>query len=513
MTLILTAIALSCAVLFGGGTRSGFLGDVAVQVLSVPLLVLAVLTLLTEQGGADGVHGRRRRRASWFLLLAILGVGAVQLLPLPAGLIGSITQRLPIGPVTLEGGTNPWHSISVAPQAAWSGLASLIVPVAIFLGVSQLGEHDRVRLSKLLVVLGAVSLVIGLLQVAQGPGSQLRFFEYTNIEDAVGFFANRNHFAALMYVLLVLVGAWLISFRAGFRQRDLLTARNLLLLAAAFGLVVATMAALATARSRAGMALTMVALVGLVVLNRSSARKSAGNPGAGAGISRLITVILGFAVLFAVQFGLQRMMTRFGTDPLEDLRIPLTLTTLDAALRSFPFGTGIGSFVPVFAVVERPTELMMSYANRAHNDFAEWLLEMGVVAPIVMGAALAWFVVASVRVWRAKEHTNEHAILQRAATLVVLLLLGHSLVDYPLRTTALISVFAFASALLLPAKHDPAHLHRDDRRHARAPREAMHAGRGFDEPRGTSRPLRPRESWGGQDVSWPEAWRGTKSDE
>ncbi len=510
MTFVLTAIALTGAVLLGGGTRSGFLGDVVVQALCVPLLMLAVLHLLTERDGAKAGAGHvsqhvgHRVFVSWFLLVAVAGGGALQLLPLPASLIGSISDRLPISAATVEGLEGPWRSISVAPQAVWSGLASLIVPLAIFLGVTQLGEHARVRLSKLLIILGAVSLVIGLLQVAQGPGSQLRFFEFTNPGEAVGFFANRNHFAALMYVMLVLAGTWLISSRAGFTRRQLLTTHNLVLLAAAFGLVVAIVAALAMARSRAGMVLTMAAMIGLVVLIRVSARGG----GKEAGIVRLVTVTLGFALLFAVQFGLHRMMTRFGVDPLEDLRIPLTLTTLDAALRSFPFGTGIGSFVPVFAVVERPTELLTSYANRAHNDFAEWLLETGVVAPVVMGVALAWFIVASVRVWRAKAHVNEHAVLQRAASLVVLLLLAHSLVDYPLRTTALMAVFAFASALLLPARHDPEH--RDDHRQDRAPREPVLAGRGFDEPRGASR--RPRESWG-QGVTWPDAWRPVKSEE
>jgi hypothetical protein len=37
-----------------------------------------------------------------------------------------------------------------------------------------------------------------LLQVAQGP-RLLRLFAVTNLSEAVGFFANRNHFAALLF--------------------------------------------------------------------------------------------------------------------------------------------------------------------------------------------------------------------------------------------------------------------------------------------------------------------------
>ena len=52
---------------------------------------------------------------------------------------------------------------------------------------------------------------MGLLQIAQGQQSDLRFFEITNPEDAVGFFANRNHFAALLYCLIPFVVAWTLD--------------------------------------------------------------------------------------------------------------------------------------------------------------------------------------------------------------------------------------------------------------------------------------------------------------
>lgn len=443
------------------------------------------------------------RRACWFLLSAALLVTVLQLLPLPAAVMGALEDRVPIGVDNAAGrAIGSWHSITVSPHATWSGFVSVLVPLAIFLAVAQIGEHSRIRLAQLLIALGAISLVVGLLQVAQGPESQLRFFEVTNPSEAVGFFANRNHFAALMYVTLVLAATWLISIKPDFTRRQLLATHYLVLLAAAFGLVVAIVAALAVARSRAGILLTMIAMVGLVLLIRFSSRKPQGGSDEGGGVLRLIAVTLGFALLFAAQFGLHRVMTRLGVDPLEDLRIPLTLTTLEEALRSFPFGTGIGSFVPVFAVVERPTELLATYANRAHNDFAEWLLELGIVAPLLFGIALVWFISASVRVWRDRGHARQHLILQRAATLIVLLLLAHSLVDYPLRTTALMSVFAFASALLLPARHDPAHNGSGRQHRSDAGSEIGREARVPEAPR----PLRPRERWSGVEA-WPEAWR------
>jgi O-antigen ligase len=98
-----------------------------------------------------------------------------------------------------------------------------------------------------------------------------------------------------------------------------------------------------------------------------------------------------FGVLFAAQLGLDGILSRFEADPLEDLRVPLAGTTIEAALRSLPFGAGLGSFVPVYGVVEKESDIFAGFANRAHNDLAEILLETGVFGLILLAAFLAWF--------------------------------------------------------------------------------------------------------------------------
>ena len=97
----------------------------------------------------------------------------------------------------ITGQAVPWMPISVSPQATLLVLLSLIPPLAVFLGAVQLSYRERRWLSLVLIGVGIVSVFLGLIQVAQGPASGLRFFEFTNPSEAVGFFANRNHFAAL----------------------------------------------------------------------------------------------------------------------------------------------------------------------------------------------------------------------------------------------------------------------------------------------------------------------------
>ena len=66
--------------------------------------------------------------------------------------------------------------------------------------------------------------ILGHFQVAQGQASPLRFYQFTNPTEAVGFFANRNHFAALIYSVVLLTAAWAIhAWRRGgsaFKRKD-----------------------------------------------------------------------------------------------------------------------------------------------------------------------------------------------------------------------------------------------------------------------------------------------------
>jgi O-antigen ligase len=118
-----------------------------------------------------------------------------------------------------------------------------------------------------------------------------------------------------------------------------------------------------------------------------------------------------------------------------------------------PLGSGMGTFVPVYATFERPEDTVAgSYVNHAHNDVLELWLEAGVAGLSLAGLFAIWLMLRSVTVWRPKPGSGMLEIdrhLARAATMVAALLLAHSVVDYPLRTGAMMALMAFACALLL----------------------------------------------------------------
>src|SRR5260370_32164812 len=85
------------------------------------------------------------------------------------------------------------------------------------------------------------------------------------------------------------------------------------------------------------------------------------------------------AVTWAIQLTLYRIMEIFVFDPLEDGRIRFARRTIEAATAYMPLGSGMGTFVPVYATFERPEDTFGSaYVNHAHNDVLEVWLEAGV---------------------------------------------------------------------------------------------------------------------------------------
>ncbi len=440
----LCGFVIIASLILGGGTRGGFLSDAILQLIAIPLLLISLWRLIE-------IPLTGQMRLALFFCIAIVAIPLVQLIPLPPWLWTALPGR-DAAAATFEilGQNAPWMPISVVPYETWLSMLSLIPPLAIFLATMMLPYRERRWLSFVFLAVGVLSVFIGMVQVAQGQESPWRFFEFTNATEAVGFFANRNHFAAFLYCLTLFAAVWalqatVVEFAQGERKLDTVFIVGMI---AAFTLLVVLLAGQVMARSRMGLGLTIVALFGGLALGASDRRI-----GSAVGPGKLLAGAVILVVIFSVQFALYRVMERFVVDPLEGARGAFSRNTIEAAIAYMPFGSGLGTFVPVYAMFEKPQDTILGiYANHAHNDVAELWLNTGAFGLALFGMFVVWLALRSVEIWQKRPAEGASQLdwnLARAATIVVAVLIVHSFVDYPLRTGAMMAVLAFACGLLV----------------------------------------------------------------
>jgi hypothetical protein len=129
---------------------------------------------------------------------------------------------------------------------------------------------------------------------------------------------------------------------------------------------------------------------------------------------------------------------------------------------------------------------------------------------------LFWFARQSVAIWRSMPPPGASEVdwsLARAATIIVALILVHSLVEYPLRTAAMMSIMAFCCALLMPPLAAPEEIaapqiakSKERRLQVRPPAPAPVYAL---PPAVGATPAQAQtggERWG-SDIEWPEEWR------
>ena len=431
-----TSFVVVLAMLFGAGGMQGW-SDAVVQLAALPLLAWALFKLTPSQLGRGG---------QWAVLLlcAILALPLLQLIPLPPSLWGALPGRREFASAYEAAGMAlPWLPISLDPSATRLGLLSLLPATAIFLAMLSLEQRSRRILIVLIFFVAFASVLLDLQQTWDGPNSPLRFYASTELFRAVGFFANSNHNAAFLYSAVPFIIAWAIGLVLDHRRNRAigLALLTLLTLTIIFGLT--------TTQSRAGMALLFVAgLSGLLLAWRH---------GRGQSGRRLLRIAIGanvIALILAFQFGFVAFMQRVEGQGLKDERWPVARITSQAAIANLPFGSGFGTFVPVYDKFAPRTLLAENYVNQAHNDWLDLWLTGGAPAITLVVGFLAWFGVVTRRVWSRgqPEIPVLDLALAQAASIVIVLLLLHSVVEFPLRTPTLSVLFAMACAFLIPPR-------------------------------------------------------------
>lgn len=417
-TLLLPAYLLLCLLL--GGSQRDVWPNAVLQVLGVFLIGLAVLRDEPEQL-------TKASRTLLGLVAVALVLVLVQVVPLPPQVWSSFPgRRALLDAYALLGEPLPWLSLSFTPYSSLDSLTWWLPPLAVLLACMRL-QPPRTTLCAVAILAGAFGgVMLGALQVSGGAGWYL--YRITN-SGAVGFFANRNFMGTLLLVSIPFSFALLAD-----RRGKATTVWALRAIGVAALLVI--LAGLAMNRSMAALALFVPVAIASAALLKGPAN-----------LVRYAFPVAALAALVAISLVTSSPVGSELSDAETTSiasRTSIWAHTVRAISDSFPFGTGFGSFEPIFATYENPDLVDRIYINNAHNDYLQLVLEAGIFGIALIVAFLAWWTFQAVRIWRSSSFSP----MSRAATIAAGAILFHSVVDYPLRTSAIGAIFALCLGMM-----------------------------------------------------------------
>jgi O-antigen ligase len=419
------AVALAAVVATQGGT--------SLTAWNAAVLVLAAATIpyvaRNYRTFATGVE-----RLAFALVVTLVAYVALQLLPLPLALVRLLSpQRAGIADAVVAtlGGTR-WTPLAVAPAVTALHLARLAACALVCGGVySVTKRHARSPwlVAWPLIILAALAGAGVLTQVLNGQ------------QAPSGTYTNRNHFSALLEMLLPFPLTYGVV-RVWPTKRSTLSSLAVLLGIGTLAVAGLALFGILSTLSRMGFFAALASILVLGALGARALPSRSGRLGATGGLA----VFAGLLVLMVVPFALVDRFAQLTPDAVSEGRWAIWRDTIALAAAYPVTGAGLGTYGLAFPTYQT-SSLSVGWSH-AHNDYLQLLAEVGITGFAMIIALLGCVLAAG---WRGWQHgsTRDASALSAACLAAFTAILLHSGVDYGLYVPANALVLAWVSGVAL----------------------------------------------------------------
>lgn len=419
--------------LCGGGARADIQSLILIRPLSVIICGIAFLTLRIDD--------LRRYRFLTAMVAVTFLLALVHIIPLPPSIWHSLPGRELVMEIDRTAGLRGlWRPLTLSPQAAENAFYSLFIPLGVFLLAVQLDLDDKRRLVVPLLSIGALSGLMGIIQIVGDPKGALYLYRITNNGQAVGLFSNRNHQAVFLVAMFPLLAYYASQ---SLRTEDQVKTRLVISTAAAAILVPLVL----VTGSRQGLLLGLLAIgLSFAIYERPQAsltRRRGEQKSFGMMFMAIFAAFL-LAIVTAIASRAEALNRLIATDFNEEGRTTAWQIVGKLIGEYLPFGSGSGSFVEVYQLAEPLSELRPTYFNHAHNDFLEVVLTFGLPGALLLFTAVIGFARGAWVIARRNSLQGKGQRLARVGAVIVSIVGLASLVDYPLRTPSFACFFVIA---------------------------------------------------------------------
>jgi len=376
-------------------------------------------------------------------LLATLLWIVVQVLPLPPGVLGSLSRRA----LEIHSSTHSYPSLSLDVHATRQAALQTLAYVSFFcLTLLLVNSERRIKQLAQTIILG------GLFQASYGSlmmlsGLNYGFFIHTQGGVATGTFINRNHLAGYLEMCLATgIGLMLaelssrnaVGWRDGARRllRTLLGDKARVRLA-----LVVMITGLVLTRSRMGNAAFAASLSAVGGFYLLAVRRLSGRT-----IAFFASLLVIDLLVVGNFFGIEKVAQRIEQTSMDsEERVSVARDAL-SMLRDFPLtGTGAGSFYAVYPMYTSAV-VVTGFTRNAEDDYLQFACEFGLVFAAVLGAVVLVSLWTAIRA-QLKRRDRLLQGMSFAATMAIVALLIHSAVDFNLQIPANAAMFVVMLAL------------------------------------------------------------------
>ena len=405
-TLLLLLVAASYLLLAGGRTWT-----------LAPLLLLAAAAAIAAPRRTLAFPGSQR--ALDLALIALLVAIGVQLVPLPASMVSTVSPhaaevRAAIQFIAFGEAPPPSTTLSVNPAATLIALGTVALGVLTFWiarGMFGAGGHTR-TVCRALAVLGALAAVMAVIQRATAPRSVLFLIEPEARSAApFGAFVNRNHFAAWLLLVAAPVCGYCIArgrihptARRHWRQSvgAILSSSVVYTALSAFlqvGVLLVTL-------SRSAVAGLGVAAVTGALLGRPRLAVEIDRPRLPIALGIAGAALLMFVLFVDVDGWATRFEQSFGSDPGAFSRPTIWRESLPVIRDFWLTGSGAGTYADAMTLYQQSRVWVGSmqrwaHFNNAHSHYVQVAAEGGLLVGIPVLVAIVMTAKLGLRAVRA----------------------------------------------------------------------------------------------------------------
>jgi len=434
---LLILFILIFAVLFRAGNRP--LPMMVLEIAAILLLLLCFMKPATEN-----FLPKRLKITLWMLSLFPL----LYLIPVPWALWISLPgHELYADSLQLVDNKSMFRAISIYPLKTELAWLALLPPIAMFIATLRLSSKHIQTLVLVLIGIAFCEAVLGLIQYGEGVTSSFRFNNPYAGNGAEGTYANRNHLAGLLEMVLpISLGLLALSvgqtrtelhYHRSWRTRFVSLSGWHMNKAVVYGFVsVLILLGLVFTQSRSGIALAML---GIFLSAIAYSRRLGGT-----NVFGIIGTFFAVVTAIAIEIGLAPLVQRFAVDHLENLRFVIFSNTIKGIGTFFPIGSGPGTYPFIYPRFQSIEET--AFINHAHNDYLEWIMEGGLVAGLLILVCMWFYIRQWPKVW-VKGYWSTFQFMQVGAGIGLLLMILHGLTDFNLHIPANAIYFAFLAGV------------------------------------------------------------------